>query len=452
MTTVRLRNTGALAAVPHALNVGDGQNDEKARSCQLLFLCHRIPYPPDKGEKIRAYHILKHLAKSHAVHLGCLIDDPAEIIHLDQLRDLCASVGCFPIQPLRGKLRALLRYRPGRPLTSDFFYSHNLQRWVTDTVSEIGIDRIYVFSSAMVEYVKNTSAKVRVLDMVDIDSEKWRAYAENSYWPMAAMYRREGRTLHVLERQAVQDFDATLFVSEKEAARFADLAPECRNRVSWLDNGVDLEAFSPASPFDRPFPVGTSNIVFTGTMSYWPNVDAVVWFTDNVLPKLRLRQNVQFWVVGAKPSRRVVRLREKPGVKITGWVPDVRPFLAHADVVVAPLRIARGTQNKILEAMAMAKPVVATPEAFEGLRVSSEHDLLVCSDPDNMARRILEIFDQRYPGLGRTARLAVERNYKWTDTLRYLDRLFPLATLGSKEAEELSSRDRKSNTMVSNEH
>jgi sugar transferase (PEP-CTERM/EpsH1 system associated) len=278
----------------------------------------------------------------------------------------------------------------------------------------------------MAQYVAGVPGKIRILDMVDVDSEKWRAYAEHCSWPSAVVYRREARALQALERRATRDFDVTLFVSEAEATRFASLAPECRDRIDWLDNGVDLETFSPDWMFDRPFADGTRNIVFTGTMSYWPNVDAVLWFTEQVLPKLRLRcPQIEFWVVGAKPSRRVLHLREMPGVQVTGWVPDVRPFLAHADVVVAPLRIARGTQNKVLEAMAMRRPVVATSEAFEGLRVTAGHDLVVCDDPDEMVQRILDVVDGRYPGLAKAARLAVERNYRWTQTLRHLDHLFP---------------------------
>jgi polysaccharide biosynthesis protein PslH len=419
-------SAGSIAALSSLLNIDEGVREREKAPHQLLFLCHRIPYPPDKGEKIRAFHILKHLAQTHIVHLGCLVDDPAEVIYLDKLRDLCASVGCFAVQPLVQKLRAIAGFRPGRPLTADLFRSPNLARWVAETLARKAIDRVFVFSSAMTEYVIEAPGSIRIFDMVDIDSEKWRAYAEHCYWPMAAVYRREARTLQALERRAALNFDTTLLVSGAEATRFAKLAPECGDRVGWLENGVDLEKFSPNLMFDRPFAKETINIVFTGTMSYWPNVDAVVWFTEHVLPKLRLScVPIQFWVVGAKPNRRVLQLRRVPGVEVTGWVADVRPFLAHADVVVAPLRIARGTQNKVLEAMAMARPVVATSEAFEGLRVMAGQDLLVCDDSEKMAQRILEIVDGRYPGLGRAARLAVERHYRWTQTLRRLDDLFP---------------------------
>ena len=393
---------------------------------ELLFLSHRIPYPPDKGEKIRAWHILKYLAKSHDVHLGCLADDPADLAQLGELRKICASVGCFRLSPALQKGRALARLRSGQPLTVDVFHSRGLKRWVTDTLSLRSINRIFAFSSGIAGYVSGQRGCLRVLDMVDIDSEKWRAYAPHHRWPMRTLYRREADTLLAVERELVLDFDVTLFVSEAEAKRFTALAPESQDRVGWLDNGVDVDRFSPAQTFPNPFPQGFTTVVFTGTMNYWPNVDAVTWFVDTILPLVRQRYPlVHFYIVGAAPSRAVLRLRQTPGVVVTGRVPDVRPFLAHADVAVAPLRIARGIQNKVLEAMAMARPVVATREAFEGLRVIPGQDLLVTDGPQAMAECVLEVLENRHPGLGSAARLAVEHNHNWSRSLRALDAIFP---------------------------
>ena len=398
---------------------------------ELLFLSHRVPYPPDKGEKIRAWHILKHLARSHDVHLGCLADDPADLAQLGELRKICASVGCFEVSPALQKGRALARMRPGRPLTIDIFDSRGLRRWVAEILSRRPIERIFAFSSAVAGYVSGQRGHLRILDMVDIDSEKWRAYAPYHRWPMRALYRREADTLLAVERQLVLEFDMTLFVSETEAKRFTVLAPESRDRVSWVDNGVDLKKFSPTRAFPCPFPQGAANLVFTGTMNYWPNVDAVSWFVDAIFPLVKQKHPlVRFFIVGAMPNRAVLRLSQTPNVIVTGRVPDVRPFIAHADVVVAPLRIARGTQNKVLEAMAMARPVVATPEAFEGLRVVRGQDLLVGNTPEAMAQFILEILENRHSALGSAARLAVERNHNWSHTLRALDAIFPPETQG----------------------
>ena len=401
---------------------------------ELLFLCHRVPYPPDKGEKIRAWHVLKHLARSQDVHLGCLADDPADLDQLGELRRICASVGCFRVYPMLQKARALACLRSGRPLTLDVFYSRGLRRWVAQTLSTNRIGRIFVFSSAMAGYVDRQPGQIRVLDMVDIDSEKWRAYAAHHPWPMRALYLREANTLLAVERRLVLDFDMTLFVSEAEARRFAAVAPECRHRIGWLENGVDLDRFSPIQAFARPFATSVKALVFTGTMNYWPNVDGVNRFVEAVLPLVRQRQpNAHLYIVGAAPSRAVLRLGQKPGVTVTGRVPDVRPFLAHADAVVAPLRIARGIQNKVLEAMAMARPVVATPEALEGLRAVPGKDLLVANTPEEMAHYILAVLAGRYCGIGSAARSAVEQNHRWSGTLKDLDMLFPPAEIVATE-------------------
>lgn len=393
---------------------------------ELMFLCHRVPYPPDKGERIRAWRILTRLARTHRVHLGCLADAPVEDGVRDALGEVCAEVGCFAVRPRAQKLRALAGMRPGRPLTVDFFHSAGLWRWVEESFRRHEIERLYVFSSGMAAYGLGRRAAIRVLDMVDVDSEKWRAYAAHRRWPLRALYRREADTLLAFERRAAAAFDRTLFVSEAEARCFAALAPECAARTGWIENGVDLDWFSPERPYPCPYPEGADNLVFLGTMDYWPNVDAVVWFAEQVMPRLRRqRPRLRFHIVGASPSPRVLRLRDAPGIAVTGRVADVRPYLAHADVVVAPLRVARGTQNKVLEAMAMARAVVATPDAFEGVRAVPERDLLVCAGAEPMARRIVEILDGRHPHLPAAARRAVERGHDWSATLADLDALFP---------------------------
>jgi sugar transferase (PEP-CTERM/EpsH1 system associated) len=394
----------------------------------LLFLCHRVPYPPDKGERIRAWHVLIHLARTHRVHLGFLADEPVGGVEMDALRQVCGSVGCFVARPGVQKLRALAGLRPARPLTIDFFYNAGLSRWIEERLARHPIDRWYVFSSGMAAYGFGRRAAIRVLDMVDVDSEKWRAYAPHHGWPMRAIYRREADTLFALERRAVTEFDRTLFVSEAEARHFALLAPDCRERIGWFENGVDLVRFSPARSYPRPYPNGAPHLVFTGAMDYWPNVDAVVWFAERVMPLLqRQRPQVQFHIVGANPSPKVLRLRGAPGIDVAGRVADVRPYLAHADVAVAPLRIARGMQNKVLEAMAMARPVVATTAAFEGVRAVPSRDLFVCTEAGEMVRRIVEILDGRHPQLPAAARRAVEQNHDWSRTLHRLDELFPAA-------------------------
>jgi sugar transferase (PEP-CTERM/EpsH1 system associated) len=391
----------------------------------LLFLAHRIPYPPDKGDKIRAWNIFRHLARTHRMHLGCFIDDPADRQHLPALRSECEDMLCLPLNPYVQRIRSLLRIKRGQPLSLGYFHDMRLQRWVDAKLASRAVKGIYVFSSSMAQYVMDHRGIRRVLDMVDVDSEKFTAYAETARFPARTIWAREGRTLLAFEREAAAHFDHSLFVSEHEWQRFVTLAPETVQRTSWISNGVDFEYFSPANHGTPPFVGEGADVVFTGRMDYWPNIDAVRWFAHEIMPVLRQRvPAARFWIVGAAPSAEVQVLAKLPGVQVTGRVPDTRPWLAAADVVVAPLRIARGIQNKLLEAMAMARPVVATPEAFEGVQAVPGRDILLASGVDETVQMIAEVFDGRHADLGSAARLAVEAGHRWAATLRPIDRLF----------------------------
>ena len=386
---------------------------------ELLFVSHRFPYPLNKGEKIRAYNLLRHLAPNWRIHLGCLVEDPSDLAHLPVLAPLCAEVAAFPIDKRGQKLKALARFRPGRPLMLDYYRHAGLRRWVAERLPRM--DLAYIFSAAMAPYVLDrpeTGAR-RVLDMQDIDSEKWATYAQGSRFPMRAVWAREARTLLAYERHAALSCAATFFVTEPETRRFAELAPETADRLDWVECGVDLGFFSPAHAFPDPYPAAGQRIVFTGNMDYWPNADAVSWFATQVLPLLSPRPD--FWIVGANPGAEVGRLGQLPGVHVTGRVADVRPYLAHADVSVSPLRIARGIQNKVLEAMAMGRPVIASPGAFQGIRAIAGQDVLVADGAEATARAVAAVLAGAHPGLGAAGRDAVERGYAWSTTLARLD-------------------------------
>jgi sugar transferase (PEP-CTERM/EpsH1 system associated) len=388
----------------------------------LLFISHCMPWPPNKGEKIRAWHIIWHLSQKFHVHLGCVVDDPAALAHVPWLETLCASAGAFPIDKGRQKYRALLHARPGKPLMPDFYQAPALQRWVDETVAKVSIDVVYIYTVAMFPYVEGLQGARKCLDAVDIDSEKWSEYAVKSCYPMRAVWAREGRTLLAFERRAAAACERTLFVSEAEAQRFAVLAPEAESRVAFVENGVDLDRFSPDVAFASPFAGGSKNLVFTGTMDYWPNEDAVVWFAREVMPALGARlPGVQFWVVGANPGPGVRGLAAMPGVHVTGRVEDVRPYVAHASAVVCPLRLARGIQNKVLEGMAMGRPVVASPAAFEGVRAVAGRDLLVADGVQGWVDSVSDVLEGRHAALGVAARAAMVRSYAWPSVLSKLD-------------------------------
>ncbi len=395
---------------------------------RLMFLCHRIPFPPDKGDKIRAWHMLDRLAAHWDVDLGCLVDDPADLRHLPVLEARCASVVARPTGSRRqAALRALLRCRPGQPLSLGWFHEAVLWDWVQAHLAARTHQACFVYSSAMAPYVMGPlhPGLRRVVDMVDVDSEKWRAYAADAKPPMRQVWAREARTLLAFERRAAAAFDRTLFVSAAEAAQFRGMAPEVAARVDHVDNGVDLAAFDPALPMQNPYAPGTRAIVFTGTMDYRPNIEAVCWFADQVMPRLADLPGVAFHIVGANPAPAVRALAARPGVHVAGAVPRIQPWIAHAAVAVAPLRIARGIQNKVLEAMALARPVVASPEAFEGVRARPGRDILVADGAAAMAAALREVLAGAHPGLGARARRAVTEAHDWTATLRRLDAVLP---------------------------
>ena len=388
----------------------------------ILFLAHRIPYPPDKGDKIRAWNILRHLASRHRVHLAAFIDEPEDIRGVECLERICASVFWRPLSPRLARLRSLTSLLNGAALTQGYFGDAWFSAGIDEIVARHRPSLVYAFSSAMAPYVAHHQGMRVIIDMVDVDSEKWRQYAATSRGLARVVYAREGRTLLALERQAAEAADAIVFVSRAEADLFTRLAPQAGARVHAVSNGVDSDRFCP-SP-DLPNPLGDRPaVVFTGMMDYRPNIEAMTWFVEQVMPQFRTSPTPpRLWIVGANPSR-AVRALAGADVRVTGRVPDVRPYLAHAKVVVAPLQIARGIQNKVLEAMAMAAGVVVTPQVREGLDRCRDDELLTAATPAAFADAVGRVLDGSAGRIGARARARVVGDYAWRASLAALDRL-----------------------------
>lgn len=334
----------------------------------LLYLVHRIPYPPNKGDKVRSHHLLIHLAARYRVFLGTFIDDPADWQHVERLQEFCEELHVEALNPRLARLRSLSGLVTGGALTLPYYRSGSMSRWAGGVVREQGIRRAMVFSSAMAQYLPAGHGVRRVVDFVDVDSDKWSQYANKKRWPMNWVYRRESRELLKFEGHVAETVDASAFVSEEEAALFRNLTGITAAKVHAVHNGVDFDFFDPGRDYPNPFAGRGPVMVFTGAMDYWPNVDAARWFATEVLPRVRASVgNGEFFIVGARPTEEVAALARIPGVIVTGTVEDMRPYLAWAALAVAPLRIARGIQNKVLEALAMEKRVVATGEAAEGI-------------------------------------------------------------------------------------
>ena len=390
----------------------------------ILYLVHRLPYPPNKGDKVRSYHLLKHLVRHHRVFLGTFIDDPEDEVHISTLRGMCADLHVARLDPRLAKLRSLNGLLAGEPLTLRYYRDANLQNWVDNVLREQKIDSAVVFCSAMAQYVENKPRLPVVIDFVDVDSAKWTQYAPQHRWPMSWLYKREGETLLAYERQMAVRAARSFFVTEAEAALFTRQAPECSVRVEAMCNGVDADYFAPEENRGSPYPTTEIPVVFTGAMDYWPNVDAVRWFSQEVLPGLLERHpNVRFYIVGRSPTPEVQALASDQ-IVVTGTVPDVRPYLQHAAVVVAPLRIARGIQNKILEAMAMSRPVVASTECAAAVDAVFGQELLTAGT----AQEFIETIDSLLadPGkadnIGPLARQRVVERYSWEAHLGGIER------------------------------
>jgi sugar transferase (PEP-CTERM/EpsH1 system associated) len=386
---------------------------------ELLYLTHRVPYPPNKGDKIRSFHILKFLSQHYRVHLGTFVDDEADWQHVDAVKAFCGETCFTKLNPVRARLRSLSGLVTGDALTLPYYQNAGLQHWVNNLLASHPIQHILIFSSAMAQYVRQVNDTRRVIDFVDIDSDKWSQYAKSKHWPLSWLYRREGRLLLRYEREIAKEFDASLFVSREEAALFRLFAPESATKTAYFSNGVDADYFSPERTYPNPYPDAEQALVFTGAMDYWPNVDAVCWFAQDIFPAIQARfPQSRFYIVGSSPSTAVQKLAHRPGITVTGTVADIRPYLEHALLAVAPLRIARGLQNKVLEAMAMAKAVVASPQAAEGIQARKGEEFYIAGNPQEFTRVILMLMTEKSCGrMGKAARARILEDYGWDSNL-----------------------------------
>lgn len=389
----------------------------------ILYLVHRLPYPPNKGDKVRSYHLLQHLLKQHRVFLGTFIDDPDDAQHIETLRSLCADLHVAKLNPRYAKIRSLNALLAGEPLTLRYYRDSSMLDWVEKTYKRQHIDSVVVFSSAMAQYVEAIPRLQTIIDFVDVDSAKWTQYAPQHRWPMSWLYRREGRLLLKYERRMAALAARSFFVTDNEVALFCSLAPECTVRVTTMCNGVNSDYFAPDADRHSPYPADELPIVFTGAMDYWPNVDAAAWFTADVLPGLLQRwPTARFYIVGRSPTPAVEALASDE-VVVTGTVPDVRPYLQYAAVVVAPLRVARGIQNKILEAMAMERPVVASSECAAAVDAVSGQELLTATSPEDFIDAISRLLDSpaACSEIGKAARQRVIDRYSWEAHMSSID-------------------------------
>lgn len=403
---------------------------------EILFLAHRIPWPADRGDKIRSHHILKRLCKMAPVHVGTFADDARDIGFVGEMDGILASnhVELRSKPQWHAGAEALLT---GQPVSVRSFASSSMQHWVDRLLASGRISHIFCFSGQMAQYVPDDFDGRFIMDFVDVDSAKFESYACEGNPLMRWVNAREGRLLGTFEREVALRADASLLVSEAEADLFRKRTGA--DNVMALGNGIDTQYYDPTAKFKKLHPVFPDPlIVFTGQMDYRPNIEAVKDFATHAMPIIRAKHpEASFAIVGRNPTQSVSDLSMLPGVQVTGAVDDVRTWLGAADVVVAPLRIARGIQNKVLEAMAMARTVVASPAAAEG--IDSEPGIHFFVEPNVFAEaeRVCALLDQPSAALeiGAAASAHVIQHYGWESQLSPLDDLMEYQPARAEAAE-----------------
>ena len=404
---------------------------------KILYLAHRIPYPPNKGDKIRSFNEIKYLAGNHTIDLICLADDPNDLQHQKALQKYCRKVFVQPINTGWSKVRGITEFCLGKTISVAYFYRHPVQKIFDQWLETEDYDAVICFSSPMAEYIfKSKLLKTAgkggvskrpklIMDFCDVDSDKWLQYAQKEAFPLKQVYQAENFRLQAYETQVYKTFDASTVASQKEKELFLQVCPAAENMVV-LPNGVDTEYFSPQSTQPAEQLTDESALVFTGAMDYHANVDGVCWFCEHIFPAVRKQyENARFYIVGRNPAPAVEKLGTLPGVHVIGNVADIRPWYQKAAVFVVPMRLGRGVQNKVLEAMAMGRPIVSTSKANDGIGALDGEHLIIADSADNFARAVTGLLQDhnRQKILGVNARNFVLAENTWEEHMARLENL-----------------------------
>jgi sugar transferase (PEP-CTERM/EpsH1 system associated) len=384
---------------------------------RIFFICLRVPFPPDRGDKITTFNVVRHLSSTHEVHVFCLSDGAADDANVAALGNYVRSVTAVPRSTIGEKFRGVKALLTGAPLSVALVNEKQLHLAVNSKAASLPPDLIIAYSSNVAQFVTNFSSTPRLMYFGDLDSQKWLQYGEKLAFPINWIYRRESKLLLEDERRTAKTFSHSLVCTSAERRDFERLIPGAS--VDVLPNGVDLEGFR-----SRHIAKQAGTMIFTGVMNYFPNVDGVQWFCDSVLPLIRERvPHATFIICGMSPTATVRRLAKRPGVVVTGAVPDVRPYLDAAEICVVPLRIARGIQNKLLEGLAMGLPCISSRCSWAGTVIGEGEGILVADDPVEFAEHAINLLqdDQYRELMGRKARAVVEEKYTWDDQLQRLD-------------------------------
>ena len=384
---------------------------------KILYLAHTCPYPPNRGDRIRCYHLLNHLSKSYELTLVYPVFDDEHYACQEQLRQHCESIFPVPYKTVMSYLSCLRSLFSNHPLSVAYFYSGALAK----IVQRLSPDVVLADCSTMAQFALNIS-RPKILDYVDIDSKKWEYLSSLAHFPYSMIYRVESRRLSRFEQFLSEQFDHCLVTSQHEKSLLDD-----SSRITVLPNGIDQQYFSTANTPNN------GSIVFTGVMNYFPNTDAVLHFHRSIFPLItREVPSAQFVIAGMHPTAQIRKLADRY-TTVTGFVPDIRVYLSKAAVCVVPLRVAMGVQNKILEAMAMGVPVVATSMANRGINATHGQEILLADDPEQFAAATIRLFHDTHlrETLRKNAKQFIEQNFRWEKNLQRLDELITEITQSS---------------------
>ncbi len=386
---------------------------------KILYLSHRIPYPPNKGDKIRSFNEIKYLSKKYTVDLICLADEPQDIKYGKDLKRYCRRVAVFPLNTLSAKIRGLFKLVAGGSISQGYFYFRPFQDLYNQWVSQETYHALVCFSSPMAGYVFNAPQEIRspgslIMDFCDLDSDKWLQYSQKKIFPLSLLYQLEGMRLLGFEKKINRYFDQSVFVSKAEADLFKHYFSKARC-LNVVPNGVDYKYFDPdlfcgGKKPDHPV------VGFFGAMDYYANVDGALWFAHEVWPQIKKQiPGALFYIVGSKPDSKLKALASDPSIRITGFVDDIREYYHKMSVCVVPLRIARGVQNKLLEAMSMGRAIVTTSPAVQGIGALDKPFLSIEDEPDQFAGQVVKHL-QNETGrtqAGNDARRYIKKNFNW---------------------------------------
>ena len=390
---------------------------------RMLYIAHRIPFPPNKGDKIRSFNELKSFSKEYEIDLLTFVDYKSDLKYKQDLAEICSNIYVYKLHHISGIVRSLLFFIFGKSLSEGFYYRHDVYTKINSLLKKRNYKIIFCYSAQIAQYVLRYEDRLRIMDFVDVDSDKWRQYGRQKKFPLNRVYYIEGQRLLNFEKAISKKFLLSIFSTEQERRIFRNSGAS--GNIIAINNGVDTEFFSP-----QHFPKENA-LVFVGAMDYFPNIDAVQWFTDSVfLPLLRRRPDIKFYIVGSNPVHGVKKLANlSPNIIVTGFVKDVRPYLARSKMAVMPIRIARGIQNKILEAMAMRIPVILNEKLYKTLHPIDKRELFIYRDADDLLDIINNTIDNDSLLMekGKLLREYVKKNYNWNINITTLkDRISQL--------------------------